>query len=47
MNRMDSATPKVMMPELGRTVIHREGVELIREWIASLNGRCEAKPSAM
>jgi len=47
MNRMDSVTPKVMMPELGRTVIHREGVELIRQWIASLSGRCEVKPSAM
>jgi uncharacterized repeat protein (TIGR03806 family) len=47
MNRMDSATPKVMMPELGRTVIHREGVALIRQWIESLNGRCESKPSAM
>ena len=47
LNRMNSATPKVMMPELGRTVIHREGVELIRQWIASLDGHCEAKPSAM
>ena len=33
--RMDSVTPKVMMPELGRTLVHREGVELIREWIRS------------
>lgn len=34
--RMNSAQPKVMMPELGRTQIHREGVELIRQWIATL-----------
>jgi uncharacterized repeat protein (TIGR03806 family) len=38
--RMDSAQPKVMMPELGRTVIHDEGVALIREWIGTLNGGC-------
>jgi uncharacterized repeat protein (TIGR03806 family) len=38
--RMDSAQPKVMMPELGRTVIHEEGVQLIREWIATLKGGC-------
>jgi hypothetical protein len=43
--RMDSDLPKVMMPELGRTVIHREGVELIREWIRSLQGKCTAKPA--
>jgi len=42
--RMDSALPKVMMPELGRTVVHREGVALIREWIRSLEGKCIAKP---
>ncbi len=34
--RMDSADPGIMMPELGRKVIHKEGVQLIREWIASL-----------
>lgn len=45
--RMDSDLPKVMMPELGRTLIHREGVELIREWIRSLQGRCEVKPASL
>jgi uncharacterized repeat protein (TIGR03806 family) len=34
--RMDSDDPGIMMPELGRTVIHTEGVELIREWIAAM-----------
>jgi uncharacterized repeat protein (TIGR03806 family) len=43
--RMDSDVPKVMMPELGRTIIHREGVALIREWIRSLQGKCSAKPA--
>lgn len=38
--RMNSVQPKVMMPELGRTQIHREGVELIRQWIATLQGDC-------
>jgi len=36
LHRMNSDEPGVMMPELGRTRIHEEGVELIREWIASL-----------
>lgn len=45
--RMDSDLPKVMMPELGRTLIHREGVELIREWIRSLQGKCEVKPASL
>lgn len=34
--RMMSADPGVMMPELGRTLVHDEGVALIRDWIASL-----------
>lgn len=34
--RMDSTDPGVMMPELGRSTIHREGVALIREWIANM-----------
>jgi uncharacterized repeat protein (TIGR03806 family) len=38
--RMDSTQPKVMMPELGRTVVHEEGVALIRQWIATLTGGC-------
>lgn len=45
--RMDSDLPKVMMPELGRTLIHREGVELIRQWIRSLQGKCESKPATL
>jgi uncharacterized repeat protein (TIGR03806 family) len=39
-HRMESTTPKVMMPELGRTLVHQEGVTLIRQWIASLHGSC-------
>jgi len=40
--RMESTEPDVAMPELGRAVVHREGVELIRQWIASLSGSCAA-----
>ena len=39
--RMDSADPSVMMPELGRSVVHREGVQLISEWINAQQGTCD------
>jgi uncharacterized repeat protein (TIGR03806 family) len=35
--RMESTEPSEMMPELGRSVVHEEGVALIREWIARMN----------
>ncbi len=35
-HRMNSTHPGVMMPEIGRVTIHREGVELIAGWIDSL-----------
>ncbi|MBR9824548.1 MAG: hypothetical protein GYB36_01950 [Alphaproteobacteria bacterium] len=38
--RMDSTEPDVMMPEIGRSTVHHEGVELIRAWIESLDGDC-------
>lgn len=38
--RMASREPGVMMPEQGRGTVHREGVALIREWIATLPGAC-------
>ncbi|MBX9791163.1 MAG: hypothetical protein K2Y37_19765 [Pirellulales bacterium] len=34
--RIASLETDVMMPELGKRLVHREGVELVREWIASL-----------
>ena len=34
--RFNSTEPGIMMPELGRTMIHHEGLELIREWILGL-----------
>jgi uncharacterized repeat protein (TIGR03806 family) len=32
-HRMNSTHPGVMMPEIGRVTIHKEGVELISKWI--------------
>ncbi len=38
--RLESVAPKISMPALGRDVVHEEGVKLLRDWIASLNGGC-------
>ncbi|WP_063673137.1 SO2930 family diheme c-type cytochrome [Dyella thiooxydans] len=38
--RLSSAEPGVMMPELGRSTVHREGLALIRAWIAAQPGSC-------
>ncbi len=35
--RMQSLNPGVMMPELGRHVVHKEGVALIYQWIAQMD----------
>lgn len=35
--RMNSDEPAVRMPEIGRKLIHKEGVELIRDWIENLD----------
>lgn len=38
--RMDHTDPAIAMPELGRSTVHTEGVLLVSEWIASLDGGC-------
>ncbi|WP_394822169.1 SO2930 family diheme c-type cytochrome [Pendulispora albinea] len=38
--RMNSTEPSVAMPELGRSLIHKEAVSLIHEWIKGLQGSC-------
>ena len=38
--RLASNEGGVMMPELGRSTVHQEGVQLIRDWIASMPGHC-------
>jgi uncharacterized repeat protein (TIGR03806 family) len=35
--RMRSTAPKIMMPQIGRAVVHDEGVALIHDWIGSLD----------
>ncbi|KAA3639171.1 MAG: hypothetical protein DWQ02_04090 [Bacteroidetes bacterium] len=35
--RMNSLDPGAMMPELGRSTVHAEGVKLIEEWIAAMD----------
>jgi hypothetical protein len=47
--RMESTDPGVMMPEVGRTLVHEEGVALVRQWVAALEGSCapvDAAPQA-
>lgn len=41
--RLNSAETGVMMPELGRGSVHREGVALIREWIAAMKQGCDQR----
>jgi cytochrome c551/c552 len=38
--RMQSVAADEMMPELGRSLTHHEGVSLISDWIESLSGSC-------
>lgn len=38
--RIETTDPAAMMPELGRAVTHEEGVALVREWIAAMEGSC-------
>jgi hypothetical protein len=40
MFRMEHTDPAIAMPELGRSVVHTEGVQLVRSWISQLNGEC-------
>jgi uncharacterized repeat protein (TIGR03806 family) len=41
--RLSSFEPGVMMPELGRSSVHREGVALIREWIGAMKETCDVR----
>lgn len=38
--RMELTDPANRMPELGRALVHKEGVKLIRNWISQLPGNC-------
>lgn len=39
--RLNSVEAAVKMPELGRSLVQDEGVELVSQWINSLQGDCE------
>ena len=38
--RMNATAPELRMPELGRNLVHDEGVALITAWIAAMPGGC-------
>lgn len=38
--RMRHSDPAIAMPELGRAIVHTEGVALVSAWIAALQGEC-------
>ena len=38
--RTESINPGAMMPELGRSLQHKEGADLLRDWIAEMQGDC-------
>ena len=38
--RMQHTDPAIAMPELGRSTVHAEGVQLVSDWIAAMNGDC-------
>ena len=40
--RISSAEPGIMMPELGRGSVHKEGAAPIRDWIAAMPQGCNA-----
>lgn len=40
LHRVETTNPGAMMPELGRALQHREGAQLLRDWIADMEGAC-------
>jgi mono/diheme cytochrome c family protein len=44
--RMSSLDPGAMMPEVGRTTVHAEGVALVRDWIKAWLGDCSSSAVA-
>ncbi|MDZ4760383.1 MAG: SO2930 family diheme c-type cytochrome [Alphaproteobacteria bacterium] len=41
LSRMESTEPGVMMPELSRSLLDRQGIELVRDWIAAMPPKAE------
>ncbi len=42
--RLTSLDPGIMMPELGKRMVHKEGAELVREWIAAMSPSAPDQP---
>lgn len=40
LHRVETVNPGAMMPELGRSLRHQEGADLLRAWIAEMEGEC-------
>lgn len=38
--RLGHQDPGIMMPELGRSLVHKEGVALVEAWITAMDGNC-------
>ncbi len=38
--RLEATSPRVRMPPVGRTLVHEEGVAMLREWVSGLPGSC-------
>jgi uncharacterized repeat protein (TIGR03806 family) len=39
--RLNTIEPQIAMPELARSAVHEEGLQLLRDWISALEGDCE------
>ncbi len=39
--RMKATTPSIAMPEIGRSVVDTEGVQVVSDWITGLSGTCQ------
>jgi uncharacterized repeat protein (TIGR03806 family) len=39
--RMEATTGQAMMPRVGRSLVDKEGVSLLRNWISAMSGNCE------
>ena len=39
--RMEATTGQAMMPRLGRNLVDKEGVQLLKLWVNSINGNCD------
>jgi len=44
--RMSTSDPGARMPELGRSLVHAEGVSLVSDWIRALPGECVEEDAA-